>query len=133
MRTLAVVALALAGCGARASGGVPQDEGGRAPGGQGGVVSLEPLARGGTTQVGASAPTEISGEVPDEVAIPVESCDAPFGRGDPGGRACPYLAGGLCYADQRCACDRYCALGSTCVIHGFLSPGQTQRIDCVEL
>jgi hypothetical protein len=134
MRILAGVALALAGCGARASGGVSEDEGARAPGGQGGgVASLAPVARGGTSQVGAIAPTEISGQVPDEAAIPVESCDAPFGRGDSGGRACPYLAGGLCYADQRCACDRYCALGSACVIHGFLSPGRTQRIDCVEL
>jgi hypothetical protein len=133
-RILAAVMLTLAGCGARASGGaVDEDDGARVPGGEGREVPLEPVARGETSRVGAAPPPELAIGVSGESVVPDRSCDAPIGRGDSDGRACPYLAGGLCYEDQRCACDRYCAAGSACVIHGFLSPGRTQRIDCVEL
>jgi len=131
-RLLATLALALAGCGARASGGAAGEDGAREPDGEGGAASLDPVARGGTSQVGAARP-EVSVDVSGEDGLPAQSCGAPFGREDSEGRACPYLAGGLCYEDQRCACDRYCALGSACVIHGFLSTGRTQRVDCVDL
>jgi len=132
-RIFVAVALALAGCGARASGGGVDDDGARVPDGAGGVAPLEPVARGGTSRVGAAPPPEVAIGVSGEGAVPVQSCDAPFGRGDSDGRACPYLAGGLCYEEQRCACARYCSVGSACVIQGFLSPSRTQRIDCVEL